>query len=351
MRVRDGLGFRLFRTAAVLLASCLALPAATAFPIPPPPQSPLQHAHDLVEWGRLKQARALLQPLAGDPGNDKNAALLAYLGHLQVLFGNLKAARELTGKAVRLDPACASCHLYRFEALARNAERLNQFRALLALHGIKDQLEKAARLDPSLGDIQWGWIQLDLTLPPALGGGSQDALQHADLLARLDPVDGNLARAEIFLASGHPQRALAEYRAAAQTHPADPRGVFALGRALYLRADYAGAAAPLRRAWQMNSASALYGAYHAANLTRLQHLRRARAVLASAQRLHPGSRLGDFLTAQALLATGQDLAWARHLLLRYLAVPPEPGQASAASAQQLLTQLHSPSSAGPRPHR
>ncbi|MGH9467513.1 MAG: hypothetical protein ACRD1Y_09160 [Terriglobales bacterium] len=289
----------------------------------------------------MKEARALLQSAASDAGNDHNAMLLAYLGHLQALFGDIQAAQKLTGEAVHLDPDCASCHLYRFEAIARRAETLSQLKAMLKLHSIKKQLEQAEKLNPRLGDIQWGWIQMDLNLPAALGGSAANALKHAAILSQIDPVDGHLARAKIYQWQGQLDQVLNEYRAAAHDYPGDPRGIFALGRALYQRADYAAAAAPLRRAWEMNRASVLYGAYHAANLVQLQRSRRARTVLQAARLQHPDSRLGDFLTAQALLHTGQDPAWAGQLLERYLAVPPEPGQATTAQARQLLAQSQS----------
>lgn len=316
------------RVAAGVLGLALLLAAA--------PANALQQAHQLVEWGRLKEARQVVVEALAQAQNHDNAELLAYYGHLQVEFNDLDAARDLTQQAVKLAPGCAPCHLYRFEALARHAETLSQFRALLQLHGIKKELETAQRLDPKLGDVQWGWIRLDLTLPGAVGGSVSDAYKHADALAQLDPVDGHLARATIAEEAGDPTRALNEYRAAATSYPQDPRGVFALGKALYLRHDYAGASSPLTRAWEMNHQSALYGAYHAANLVRLLQPQAARAVLDAARQIHPQSRLGEFLTAQALVDTGQDAGWARTLLQDYLAVPPEPQQPTAAEARQLL---------------
>jgi tetratricopeptide (TPR) repeat protein len=301
------------------------------------PAGPLQQAQELVEWGRWKQARQVVAEAVAAPENKDKAVLWAYYGHLQAEFSDLKAADELTRKALKLDPNCAACHLYRFEALARRAETMNQFRALLQLHGIKKELETAERLDPSLGDIQWGWIRLDLTLPAAVGGSTSDAYKHADRLAQIDPVDGHLARAAIAQDSHDATRELNEVRAAARDYPQDPRGVFALGKTLYLRHDYAGAAGPLSRAWEMNHQSVLYAAYYAANLVQLRQPQAARAVLDTAHPLHPDSRLGDYLTAQALLATGQDSGWAQALLASYLAVPPEPNQPTAADARQLLT--------------
>lgn len=305
-----------------------------------PSTDPLvQKAANLVEWGRLKEARDYLASAVSAQANQHNPELIAYYAHVLVLFGASKQARAEAEKAVALDPNCAACHLYLFEALADHAKKIPQWRALLELHKLRQQLQTATTLNPHLGDVQWGWIELDLSLPASVGGSTSDALQHADQLAATDPVDGHLARARIYLAMHQPDKALAEYRAAAAQFPQDPRGSFALGKTLYERSEYGTAAPFLARAWELNHQSALYAGYHAANLIRLKMLPEARQVLDAAAQLHPDSRLGAYLAAQALKATGQDFAWAKQLLEAYLAVPPEPTQPTATDARQLLAEL------------
>ncbi|HUX68332.1 MAG TPA: tetratricopeptide repeat protein [Terriglobales bacterium] len=299
----------------------------------------VQRAADLVEWGRLKEARSLLAAAVADPGNARDARLLAYYGHVLAKFGDLKGGMQMAKRAVGLDPQCGSCHLYLFEAMADHAKTMSQFRALLQLPKMKKQLQKATSLDPNSADVQWGWIDLDLALPAALGGSSADALRHAERLAQIDPVDGHLARASIYQSLRQPEQAMAEFRAAAVDHPNDPRGVFALGQALYQRQDFVAAAPQLARALALNPQSTLYAGYQAANLVRLKHLAQARQVLQAAAQLHPDSRLGAYLVAQALHATGQDFDWAKQLLGAYRAVPPEPDQPTLAQAQQLWKNL------------
>ncbi|HVA63024.1 MAG TPA: tetratricopeptide repeat protein [Terriglobales bacterium] len=295
----------------------------------------IQRAADLVEWGRLKEARSLLAAAVADPGNARNAPLIGYYSHLLAKFGDLRGGMSMAKRAVALDDRCAACHLYLFEAMADRAKTVSQFRALLQLPKMKKQLQKATDLDPNSGDVQWGWIDLDLALPSALGGSPADALKHADRLAQIDPVDGHLARASIYESTHKPDLALAEYRAAAVDHPNDPRGIFALGQALYARKDYAAAAPQLTRALALNPQSALYSGYQAANLVQLQHRRQAQQVLEAAAKLHPDSRLGAYLVAQALHDTGQDFDWAKQLLGAYMAMPPEPEQPTLAQAQKL----------------
>ncbi|MGH9418286.1 MAG: hypothetical protein ACRD01_16825 [Terriglobales bacterium] len=321
------------------LVLCLGLLWAPVRASTPNSDPLVQKAADLVEWGRLKEARQFLASASAQAANQHNPELLAYYAHVLVLFGESKLARAEAEKSVALDANCAACHLYLFEALADHAKKIPQWRALLELHKLRKQLETATALNPHLGDVQWGWIELDLSLPASVGGSTNDALQHAGKLAQTDPVDGHLARASIYRAMKKPEQALTEYRAAATEFPQDPRGSFALGKALYERAEYGTAAPYLARAWELNHQSALYAAYLAANLVRLKTLPEARQVLAAAASLHPDSRLGAYLAAQALKATGQDFNWAKQLLESYLTVPPEPTQPTLSDARQLLADL------------
>jgi tetratricopeptide (TPR) repeat protein len=318
------------------LALGLSLAMAQAAPDPNPV---IQRAANYIEWGRLKHARSLLAGAVANSENARDAALIAYYGHVLSEFGDLGQSLKMTRRAVKLDPNCASCRLYLFESMARKAKRQSQFRALLSLPKMEKQLKTADRLDPNLGDVQWGWIDLDLALPKAAGGGTQNAVAHAERLRKIDPVDGRLALASIYEKTGQPQQALVEYRAAAQAHPQDPRSQFALGQALFQQHQYAAAAPYLSEALALNPRSALYAAYQAANLVYRNHLRQARAVVMAAHQRFPNSRLADFLVAQALKDKGQDYAWARQLLAAYLRVPPEPKQPTAADAKRLLAQL------------
>ena len=328
--------------AAVLVGMTLAaMASAWGAPAPPPTvrDATVERAANLVEWGRLKEARDLLAAAVAVPANAADARLLAYYAHVLIKFGDVSGGQRWAKRAVALDPQCASCHLYLFEAMATRARTLSTMRGIWELPKVKKQLEQATALDPHLDDVQWGWIEFDLGLPKAAGGGLEAARAHAAQLEQIDLVDGHLALASIAASEGQPQQALQEYRAAAAAAPGDPRGTFALGKALYQRGQYAAAAPLLARALALNPQSALYSGYQAANLVHLHQLEAARAVIAAGQKVHPDSRLAEYLTAQALKATGQDFAWARQLLASYLTVPPEPEQPTAAEGRELLAAL------------
>lgn len=327
---RQGLSLLL----AVLTVSAL---VCTAWSRPVPTATPLTRAANLIEWGRWKEARDLLaQELQKAPHNPK---LMAYQAHVLIGFDEVDAALDLAQQAVKLDSQCAICHLYLSEAMGERARHMNRFRAIMQVHHIHKELETAVQLAPLNGDVRWGWINFDLDVPSAVGGSTSDAVHQADLLERIDPVDGHIAHATIDLATGHPDDAMAEYQKAAHDYPNDPRGNFYVGLTLFKQGQYAAAQPYLDKARMLQPQSALYIGYAAANLVHLHHQAQARTIINAALQRFPNSRLGDYLVAQALHAIGQNFEWARQLLTSYLAVPPEPDQPTHADAQQLLSTL------------
>ena len=332
----------LMRSAGLLLLAGLMAPLwahPARRPTPPAltPTPPIQQARNLVEWGRWKDARASLdQAIRQNPGD---AELKAYQAHVLVAFGQLDAAVTLARQAVKQDANCATCHLYLSEALGDEAKHEGKFRALIELRKVRAELKRAQQLGPNIADVHWGWLDLDLDLPVALGGSPAAAMQEARTIGQIDPVDGYLARATVDLATGHNAAAQAEYREVAQRYPTDPRGLFALGLSLFQQGNYTAAEPLFRRAQRLQPQSALYAGYHAATLVHLHRQIRARDVLLKTRPMFPQTRLGDFLVAQALQKIGQDYVWARDLVHRYLQVPPEPDQPSVQQARQLLMVL------------
>jgi tetratricopeptide (TPR) repeat protein len=312
-------------------------PGAAAATAPPGTAATLKRAGQLIEWGRWKEARTLVETqLAKNPNN---AQLLAYDAHIQIAFGNTHLALREAHRAVKLDSTCARCHLYLSEAMGQKAKHESKFFALIEVRKIKKQLELASRYGPDIGDVHWGWINFYLDVPPVAGGNVKDAYAQAGDLGRIDPVDGLIAQATIDLAVGRPSAALAAYRQAATRYPDDPRGIFDLGVTLFHQGHYVRAARYLRRARDLQPQSTLYAGYYAATLIHLRHHRKARRVLAATQPLHPDSRLADYLTAKALQSIGQDFSWARRLVAAYLAAPPEPNQPTHHQARALLASL------------
>jgi tetratricopeptide (TPR) repeat protein len=301
----------------------------------------IKRASELAEWGRWKEARSTLaQALASDRQDTPDLApLLAFYAHVLSAFGDSAGAISLARRAVSLDDNCASCHLFLSEAMGERAKHLSKLHALVELRAIRRELDRAAQLAPELDDIHWGYINYHLQVPPAAGGRISSALQQADALARLDPVDGHIARATIYLATGREDQVLREYQAAVREAPDDARANFYLGMTLFQRGNYADAEPYLAKANKLQNQSPLYTGYYAADLVHLNQQLAAKRVLDNSLPRYPDSRLPDFLVAKALKAVGQNFAWARELLRSYLETQPEPDQPTADEARQLLASL------------
>jgi tetratricopeptide (TPR) repeat protein len=311
-----------------------ASPAGTFAPV-------IRRAEDLAEWGRWKEARATLARAVAEDKQDTAdlAPLLAFYAHVVTAFGDYSSALGIAKRAVSLDGNCAYCHLFLSEAMGERAKHLSKFHALVELRSIRKELDRAAQLAPGLDDVQWGMINYNLQVPPAAGGRISDALQHANILGRIDPIDGHIARATIFLAMGRNNQVLDEYRQAVREAPDNPRSNFSLGMALFQIGRYAEALPYLAKAHRLQNQSPLYAAYYAASLVHLNRQLEAKQVLDTSLPAYPDSRLPDYLVAKALREVGQNFVWARELLRSYLQTPPEPDQPTSEDAQQLLASL------------
>lgn len=298
------------------------------------PDQQLLQARQWVEWGDWNRARLLLaSSLSHSP---LHARLLAYYAHVLNAFGQHNQAIKMARRGLKINPRCGECHLYLAEALGARIKKMNHFRALWNLPRLRRQLRQALKDAPQVPDAYWGYINFYMQAPAAAGGSLNKAYVYARELGRYDAVDGKLAEAEIEKARGQMALALGDYRAAIQAHPRDPRGYFHLGRTLFLSGHYRQAAPALIQSHQLAPHSKVYRAWFAAELVHLHHMTAAWRLL---QAPGDGNRLGYFLVAQALKATGQNFNLARQLLARYLAAPPEPQQPSRHQARRLLASL------------
>ncbi len=298
------------------------------------PDQELLQAQQWVEWGDWNRARDLLEASLGH--SPIHARILAYYAHVLNAFGDHKKAIKMARQGLKINPRCGECHLYLAEALGARIKKMNHFRALWNLPQLRRQLRQAMRDAPQTPNAYWGYINFYMQAPAAVGGSLDKAYQYAQKLGHYDPVDGKLAEASIEKARGQMARALSDYQTAIQTHPRDPRGYFHLGRTLFLSGHYRQAARALEQAHHLSPHSAVYRAWYAAELV---HLHRMTAAWRLLQGPGAGNRLGYFLVAQALKATGQNFNLAKQLLARYLAAPAEPRQPSRQKAQLLLASL------------
>lgn len=95
--------------------------------------------------------------------------------------------------------------------LARKAQGSNKIVALGLVGKIKENLKRAAFLNPKSIGMQWALVDLYITLPGILGGSTSKAFDHAKELKSISPIDGYLAMGYIHEYDRDPKKAKDNY--------------------------------------------------------------------------------------------------------------------------------------------
>jgi tetratricopeptide (TPR) repeat protein len=171
----------------------------------------------LVEYGRYKQARAVLeQQLRANP-NDAHLYWLSARVHRA--FGDVQGGVALAQKAVQLAPNNADYHLTLAELEGRIAEQSSMMKQLMLVRTIRKELDTAAQLDPRNVDAQWGMLQFYWRAPAIAGGDKSKARALAAAIAKIDPVQGQFALAQFAIDDKNYAQAEQYYRKAIEINP------------------------------------------------------------------------------------------------------------------------------------
>lgn len=171
----------------------------------------------LVEYGRFKQARAVLEQQLRSNPNDAHLYWLAARVHRA--FGDIQGGVTLAQKAVQLAPNNADYHLTLAELEGRIAEQSSMMKQLMLVRSIRKELDTASQLDPKNIDAQWGMLQFYWRAPSIAGGDKSKARALAAAIAKLDPVQGLFAEAQFALDDKNYAQAEQYYRKATEINP------------------------------------------------------------------------------------------------------------------------------------
>lgn len=189
----------------------------------------LAAAEALIAAQRLPEAREPLEALiAREPANLEALLLLARvydrMGRRDDGIALLEPVVKAHPDDARVSGLCGGMSLLRAGELGAG------FRALrLARHG-RDLMERAVRLAPDEISYREGLVDFYRQAPGLAGGDMDKAREHADAIARLDPVRGAAWRASILIEEGKYAEALAACDAALAARPDDYVALFTLGR-------------------------------------------------------------------------------------------------------------------------
>jgi len=149
----------------------------------------------LIEQGKLSEAR--LQILKMPRDFQSSAESMELSGDV---FGGLKlwdSALVYYEKFKELAPKNAASHFKYGGALGMMALSKNKLTALMYLDDIEASFQKAVLVDPTYVAAHWALIEYYLQVPSIIGGGSDRAMEQADELFKVSPVDGWMARARL----------------------------------------------------------------------------------------------------------------------------------------------------------
>jgi tetratricopeptide (TPR) repeat protein len=171
----------------------------------------------LVDYGRFKQARAVLEQQLRSHPNDAHLCWLSARVHRA--FGDIQGGAALAQKAVQLDPNNADYHLTYAELEGRIAQQSSMMKQLILVRTIRKELDAAAQLDPKNVDAQWGLLQFYWMAPSVAGGDKSKARALSASIAKLDPVQGLSAEAQFAADDKNFAQAEKFYRKAVESYP------------------------------------------------------------------------------------------------------------------------------------
>jgi tetratricopeptide (TPR) repeat protein len=180
----------LFAVTALILACVLGGASAHAG------QSSLADAqHDYNAGHYNRSVDALNSAIAKSP-NDASLHLL--LGESYYQLHEFPRAVASFERAVQLAPKESEYHDWLGKAYGRKAEESLFLSAMSWARKTHREFEIAVELNSQNYEAQRDLIRFEMNAPSVVGGGDDKALKHIDALEKIDPIQGQLARAEFF---------------------------------------------------------------------------------------------------------------------------------------------------------
>lgn len=168
----------------------------------------LDRGIQLFNQGKFEQAKAFFQAMVDD---ENNAEANYYLGRVYFILNDDDKAVDYLEEAIDIDDSKADYHFWLANALGRNAQHSNVLKQAWLAHKILKEFERTVELDPKNVNGHVGCANFYLHAPSIMGGGLDKARKEAEILLKLDPMQGRLLLAGIFEKEGKTDLAEKEY--------------------------------------------------------------------------------------------------------------------------------------------
>jgi tetratricopeptide (TPR) repeat protein len=290
----------------------------------------------LMEEGHWKRARSAVEQEAS---KNPNAPYSKYLlSRLRLADGDLGQAKSFAEQAVKAEPNSAKYAAQLLDVEGSIIEKASFFKQMMMARALKNQMDRAASLDPKATSPRFALLQYYLHAPAIAGGDKAKARAMADEIERIDPVEGCLARIELARFDKNEAAIEPLYVKAVQANPKHYGVRISLAN-LYF-SDKQKKYDIAEKNWQaaQETAPTRIEAYNMlavwyAKSERWQDLDK---VLATAEANVPDNLNPCYQAGRTLLENGKDLARAERYFRKYLTQPPELRSPSLARAHWRL---------------
>lgn len=174
----------------------------------------LDDVQQQFEAGNYSVAMTTLRALVSQDPN--NAQQHYWLGRCYYEVRDYKDSVAELEKATQLAPQSSANHQWLGRAYGAVAD---QERSFLLARKVKKEFQAAVQADPSNIDARRDLQEYLLDAPWIVGGSKDGALEQANEIAKIDAVQGHLAKAQYQAAIGKADLAIEEYNAALSMKP------------------------------------------------------------------------------------------------------------------------------------
>jgi tetratricopeptide (TPR) repeat protein len=287
--------------------------------------APLTHADEstavLMQQKHWKRVRSIAQAKLKASPDDPEANYL--MSRVLMAWNDSDAALPHAEKAVKLAPQNAEYHWALAEAVGDQAEKANVFRQIGLAKRFRSEAETVLKLDPKHIEAHFGMMIYYFKAPGIVGGDKKKAYAEAEEIGKIDRAKGYIA--QVRLAQEEKQLGKIEglYK---QANEADPKLIDPYVGLINIAANAGRLEDAERYSRQVlaidpkrtNGYNGL--AWTFAKQKRWSDLD---AILADAEAAVPDNFVPYYITANALLASKEDLPRAERYLRKYLSQEPE----------------------------
>lgn len=298
-----------------------------------------QDAALLIEQGHFKQAKAALEKRVAS--NPKDPEALVLLARVRLKYDNLDEAIKLAEQAASIKPDYAEAHRVLGNCYSEKVNKVSIFQKMGVGRSIKSELEKALTLDPKNFEAVNGLVFFNLEAPSIVGAHKDKLSELLDRAIALDPVRGNLLRAQLASREKNFDEA---YDYQMKAIEAGPASYLALqtGAAVFASEKYrdlAKAEDYARKALKVDPGRSAAYTLLAEIYVLKERWAELDELLRTAEKKVPDDLNYYYQAGRLLLNIGKDKERAEPYFRKYLTQEPEPGTPSLAHAHWRLGQV------------